>query len=62
MEVPIDLIAKLETLPEDKLNLISSLVNQFAAQSTPQAGAAGPVLNQAQIDKLIQDIRAGIVG
>ena len=57
MEVPIDLIAKLETLPEEKLNLIASLVNQFAAQSTPQAGAAGPVLNQAQIDKLKETLK-----
>lgn len=62
MEVPIDLIAKMETLPEDKFNLIASLINQFAVTANPTAGAAGPVLNQAQIDKLIADIRAGIVG
>ena len=62
MEVPVDLIAKMETLPEDKFNLISSLINQFAVASHPTAGAAGPVLSQQQIDKLIADIRAGIVG
>ncbi|MBQ6735689.1 MAG: hypothetical protein IJR00_12380 [Lachnospiraceae bacterium] len=62
MEVPVDLIAKMETLPEDKFNIIASLINQFAVNVNPAAGAAGPVLNQSQIDKLIEDIRAGIVG
>ena len=62
MEVPIDLIAKMETLPEDKFNLIASLINQFAVTVNPSAGAAGPVLNQSQIDKLIEEIRAGMTG
>ena len=62
MEVPVDLIAKMETLPEDKFNIIASLINQFTVSVNPAAGAAGAVLSQTQIDKLIEDIRAGIVG
>ena len=61
MEVPVDLIAKLETLPEDKFNIVASLINQFAVSANPAASAAGAVLSQPQIDKLIEDIRAGIV-
>ena len=61
MEVPVDLIAKLETLPEDKFNIVASLINQFSANANPAASAAGAVLSQPQIDKLIEDIRAGIV-
>ncbi|MBR5971014.1 MAG: hypothetical protein IK016_11840 [Lachnospiraceae bacterium] len=61
MEVPVDLIAKLETLPEDKFNIVASLINQFAVNVNPAASAAGAVLSQPQIDKLIEDIRAGIV-
>ena len=61
MEVPVDLIAKMETLPEDKFNIVASLINQFAVMVNPSAGAAGAVLSQPQIDKLIDDIRAGII-
>ena len=60
MKVTDDFIQKLESLPEEKIRLIFSLVDQFAnvnlASSDP-----GSVLSQDQIDHLIEDIRAGII-
>lgn len=60
MKVTEDFIQKLEALPEDKINLIFSLVDQFANVHLADS-APGSVLSQAEIDSLIEDIRAGIV-
>lgn len=60
MKVTEDFIQKLEALPEEKVNIIFSLVDQFANVHLADS-APGSVLSQAEIDHLIEDIRAGIV-
>ncbi|MBQ9513231.1 MAG: hypothetical protein IJR58_08565 [Lachnospiraceae bacterium] len=62
MKVTEDFIQKVESLPDDKVQLIFSLVDQFANVHLAQQTTAGPVLSQEEIDHLISDIRAGIVG
>ena len=48
-----------EFLPVSSSGHLALFKNLFGLE---EPGAAGPVLNQSQIDKLIEDIRAGIVG
>ena len=60
MKVTDDFIQKLESLPEEKIQLIFSLVDQFANVHLASS-APGSVLSQDQIDNLIEDIRAGII-
>ena len=60
MKVTDDFIQKLEALPEDKIRLIFSLVDQFANVHLATADPDS-VLSQDQIDNLIEDIRAGII-
>ena len=61
MKITDDFIQKVEALPDEKVQLIFSLVDQFANVHLAQESAA-PVLTQEQIDSLINDIRAGIIG
>lgn len=61
MKVTEDFIQKLEALPEEKMQLIFSLVDQFANVHLSDSQAVASILSQEEIDHLIENIRAGIV-